>query len=366
MATIVALKYNTRSEGAKGGKKTRKKFKAIVRRASLGVPLLTKTFTSEGDAAAWARKTESEIERGLWLDTGKASSTRLGEALATYKTEVTPRKRSASSELSALHIIEEDAGALALLDLALPRLTGADFARLRDKWKRDGVKPSTIRRRMAILSHLYTIARKEWRMIGLHNPIGDVALPRVADARSRRTSNDEVTAICAATESKELADFLRLALATTMRRGELHALRWENVDLDGRIARLPPEVTKSLKGRNVPLSKTAITVLKGIGPRKSGPVFHYDPHTYTRAWRRAATRARDQYLDDCEKRGVEPDPHFLVDAKLHDLRHEGASRYAEKKKFNTLELAAITGHQDLRMLKRYVHPDARELAKRMG
>lgn len=364
MATIVTLKYQAKAKGGKN--KTRKKYKAIVRRASLGMPLLTKTFTSEDDAAAWARKAESEIERGLWLDTGKASSTRLREALETYKKEVTPCKRSATSELSALHIIQEDAGTLGLLDIALPRLTGADFARLRDKWKRDGVKPSTIRRRMAVLSHLYTIARKEWRMIGLHNPIGDVALPRIADARSRRTSNEEVAAVCEATESKELVEFLRLALATTMRRGELHALRWENVNLREHTAWLPPEVTKTLKGRKVPLSTAAIAVLKGIGVRKSGPVFHFNPHTYTRAWRRAVTRARKKYVADCEERSTEPDPHFLVDAKLHDLRHEGASRYAEKKKFNTIELAAITGHQDLRMLKRYVHPDARELAKRMG
>lgn len=88
--------------------------------------------------------------------------------------------------------------------------------------------------------------------------------------------------------------------------------------------------------------------------------------TPTRGLGGAVTRARARYLEDCEEHGTEPDPHFLVDAKLHDLRHEGASRYAEKKKFNTIELAAITGHQDLRMLKRYVHPDARELAKRMG
>lgn len=362
MATIIKLAYK-----GKGGKaKTRHKYKAIIRRASLGVPLLTKTFMTEDDADAWARKNESEIERGLWLDTGKASTTPLREALDTYEKEVTPRKRSATSELSALHIIHEDAGALGLLDTPLPRLTSTDFARLRDKWKRDGVKPSTIKRRMAVLSHLYTIARKEWRMVGLHNPIGDVALPRVADARSRRTSNEEIAAVCKATESKELADFLRLALATTMRRGELHALRWENINLREHTAWLPAEVTKTLKGRNVPLSTAATAVLEGMGARKSGPVFHFDPHTYTRAWRRAVTRARARYLEDCEEHGTEPDPHFLVDVKLHDLRHEGASRYAEKKKFNTIELAAITGHQDLRMLKRYVHPDARELAKRMG
>jgi len=170
-----------------------------------------------------------------------------------------------------------------------------------------------------------TVRRKEWRMTGPHNPIGDLALPRVDDARSRRTSNEEVAAICEATESKDRG----LPQARTRHHdatGELHALRWENVDLRQRTAWLPPEVTKTLKGRKAPLSTAAVTVLKGIGVRKSGAVFHYDPHTSTRAWRRAATRARSRYVAKCEKRGAEPDPHFLVDTKLHDLRHEGASR----------------------------------------
>lgn len=341
------------------------KHKAIIRRAALGVPLKTKTFKDEDSAKAWARKTESEIERGLWLDTGEAMRTRLRDALDRYEEEVTPGKRSAASERSLLRIIREDMGALGLLDTPLPRITGSDLARLRNRWKRD-VAASTIRRRMALLSHLYKIARKEWKMTGLHNPASDVELPRVSDERSRRITDAEITAVSAATNSRELASFLRLALATTMRRGELHALRWENVNLQARTAWLPPEVTKTKKGRDVPLSKAAIEALRDIGQRKTGPVFHFDAHTYTRAWRRAATRARKRYLAECEKLGSEPDPHFLVDARLHDLRHEGASRYAEKKRFNTLELAAITGHKDLRMLKRYVHPDARELAKRMG
>lgn len=158
MATIIKLAYKGRTKTGKA--KTRHKYKAIIRRASLGVPLLTKTFTSFDDADAWACKKESEIERGLWLDTGKASTTPLREALDTYEKEVTPRKRSAASERSALHIIREDAGALSVLETPLPRLTSAEFTRLRDKWKRDGVKPSTIKRRMAVLSHLYTIARR--------------------------------------------------------------------------------------------------------------------------------------------------------------------------------------------------------------
>ncbi|HYP67105.1 MAG TPA: tyrosine-type recombinase/integrase [Thiobacillaceae bacterium] len=48
--------------------------------------------------------------------------------------------------------------------------------------------------------------------------------------------------------------------------------------------------------------------------------------------------------------------------RFHDLRHEATSRLAEKLT-NILELAAVTGHKDLWMLKRYYHPRAEELAK---
>lgn len=335
--------------------------RARVRRAGIAK---SKAFERVGDAKAWARRVESEIERGAWKDLPPGAAMTLAAALDKYQKEITPRKRSASSEKSVLHIIREDSSGL--LDATLDRVTGADLAGLRDKWKRDGVSASTIRRRLALLSHLYGIARKEWRMPGLVNPVQDVRLPAVHDARSRRISDAELKAVCAATESRELGDFLRLALATTMRRGEVWALRWENVKLQDRTAWLPAEVTKRQKGRFVPLSRGAIAVLKEIGQKSRGPVFHFDPHTYTRAWRRAVDRARAQFVADCKERGEDADPNFLVDARLHDLRHEGASRYAEEKGFSTIELAAITGHKDLRMLNRYTHPNAKAIAKRMG
>jgi integrase len=54
----------------------------------------------------------------------------------------------------------------------------------------------------------------------------------------------------------------------------------------------------------------------------------------------------------------------LDDVHFHDTRHEAASRLAEKLS-NVLELSAVTGHKDLRMLKRYYHPRAEDLAKKL-
>ena len=50
----------------------------------------------------------------------------------------------------------------------------------------------------------------------------------------------------------------------------------------------------------------------------------------------------------------------IEDLRFHDLRHEATSRLFEKG-LNTMEVASITGHEDLKMLKRYTHLRAEDL-----
>ena len=54
------------------------------------------------------------------------------------------------------------------------------------------------------------------------------------------------------------------------------------------------------------------------------------------------------------------------DLRIHDLRHEATSRLFEDKGFNVIEAAAVTGHKNLQMLKRYTHLDPTQLAKKLG
>ena len=334
-------------------------WKAVIRLPRFGVRLKAKTFRLRADAEAWARKLESEIQRGAWKDNTAAERCTLRDALDRYETEVTPGKLSAYSEASVLRIIRADAGPL--LDRSLPRIDGAELASLRDKWKRDGVKPATIRRRMALLSHLFTVARKEWKMSGLHNPARDVTLPPVRDARTRRIDDRELAAIIAATGSRELPDFVRLLQESAMRRGELHSLRWKNVNLRDTTAFLPK--TKNGTSRTVPLSPGAVAILKKLPRRIDGRVFGMGVNAFTKAFGRAVRRARARYEAECAEKRVKPDPGFLVDVRLHDERHEATTRLAQT--FGMLDLRSITGHKDPRMLARYYNPDPKELAKRM-
>jgi integrase len=135
-----------------------------------------------------------------------------------------------------------------------------------------------------------------------------------------------------------------LALETAMRMGELLALQWEHVHLEQRWIRLVD--SKNGEGRNVPLSAKAVellTVLKGEKDR--GPVFTVSPGVASTLFRKA-----------CRAAGVSG-------IRFHDLRHEATTRLS--KKLSVLELAAVTGHRDLRSLQIYFNPHAWELAEKL-
>ena len=70
------------------------------------------------------------------------------------------------------------------------------------------------------------------------------------------------------------------------------------------------------------------------------------------------TALRGLWLRACKRAKIE-------DFRFHDLRHEATSRFFEKR-LNVMEVAAITGHKDLRMLQRYTHLRAEDLAVKLG
>ena len=55
----------------------------------------------------------------------------------------------------------------------------------------------------------------------------------------------------------------------------------------------------------------------------------------------------------------------IENLRFHDLRHEATTRLFEKG-LNIMEVASITGHKDLRMLRRYTHLKAEDLARKLG
>jgi integrase len=370
-------------------------WEAQVRRR--GYPAQSKTFTTKAEAEAWASMIESEMSRGVWVSRNEAEATTLYEALKRYEEEISLSKKGAAQEASVLKICQ----AADLAKRPLATIRSADIAKLRDEWLKD-YKPATVLRRLAVLSHVFNVARKEWGMESLSNPVELIRKPQPNNARTRRialgepaagvpdaddpesergTQDGELERVVTASNSALLPAIIWLAVETAMRRGEIVSLRWEHVDLKRRVAHLP--ATKNGDARDVPLSPRAISVLQalkdncagaddapkvaptsdGLGD-ENGRVFDIRSDAVTRAFKRAVARARERYLDECREGRRRADGKFLTDLRFHDLRHEATSRLASI--FPMHELTKITGHKDPRMLMRYYHPRAEDLAKKLG
>jgi integrase len=317
-----------------------------------GQPDLAKTFDAKEDAQKWARAIEREIDTGSFMPSQYASGQTLRELIDRYRKEVVPKLRGASTELFRLRTIERHLG-----HLSVAALTAAAIAGYRDR-RLEMVTASTCLRELQSLSAMLALAHREWQVIA-NNPVQSIRKPSPNRPRERRLSQgDEARLLAELTPSERLSDgkwprgvrnfwikpLVQLALETAMRRGELLALRWEYIDLIKRTAYLP--VTKNGLSRTVPLSTAAVKVLEALPRAIDGRVFPVTPNAVKQAWDRARARAG------------------LSDLHLHDLRHESTSRLAER--LNVLELAAITGHRDLRMLQRYTHLSPESLASKIG
>lgn len=347
-------------------------WQAKIRRR--GYPIQSRTFPKKIDAEAWARGVENAMDRGVFVSRAEAESTTLKEALERYQQEITPRKKGAAVE----HYRIAGLLALPLAARTLAGIRGAEVAKLRDARLAAGLAPSTVAKELALLSHLFGIAQKEWG-IEVDNPVKKIGKPKIDNARDRRLSAEEMTYLLAALDDPGAAvkikdrdrrnewtpTIARFAIETAMRQGELLALDWQHVDLARQTAHLPD--TKNNTPRTVPLSLAAVTLIKGGGDvvrLRRGKVFATTASALKQSFSRAVARGRRNYLADCKKAGNEPAAGFLADLTFHDLRHEATSRLAEKLQLH--ELMKVTGHKDTRMLARYYHPRAEDLAKKLG
>lgn len=147
-----------------------------------------------------------------------------------------------------------------------------------------------------------------------------------------------------------------------MRRGEVLALTWANVDLIAKTAYLP--VTKNGHSCAVPLVGDALTVLEEM-PRGDGRVFSAGANGVTQAWIRARQKARRLYEAQYQREGIAPDPEYLLHARLHDARHTRATELAEAG-LSVIELSTVTGHRTLSQLARYARVRPAALVDRLN
>lgn len=275
----------------------------------------------------------------------------LKDGLDRYKKQVSILKKGCEQEQYRLRKIASSF----LGKKVIRSITSVDIATYRDQRlnainerTQKPISAATVRLELSVLSNFFDIARIEWGLCD-GNPVVNVRKPKTPPGRDRRLTAREdrqILRYCFGHANKELYSIVVIALETAMRQGEILGLCWEHINLKSRIAHLPD--TKNGTKRDVPLSIKARDALIRLGVKQRGKVFEYTSNGLKSTWRFMIQKLK-----------IEDPPHF------HDLRHEAVSRLFELGTFDMMEVAAISGHKSLSMLKRYTHLKAGKLVKKL-
>jgi integrase len=310
-----------------------------------GVPVQSATFERLTDARKWAQHTESAIREGRHFKTIEAKRHTLTEAIERYIKQVMPRKaRAGSNQEGQLEWWKEQLGVYSLADVT-PALIAEYREKLSEgKLSSDKLRtPATVNRYLAALSHVFTVAVKEWGWME-DNPLRKVTKLKEPRGRVRFLSDDERSRLlkaCQESEGSYLYIVVVLALSTGARRMEILGLHWKDVDLNRGIITLHD--TKNGERRILPLVSHALTLMQEhtkVRLLNSDLVFPSHnlkkPMDIRTPWETALKRAE------------------VYDFRFHDLRHSAAS-YLVMNGASLAEIAEVLGHKTLQMVKRYAH-----------
>ena len=310
-----------------------------------GYPAMSATFDTKAEANLWAAKEEKRLAEQTPAQVVRQirdQDYKLQDAFDRYLVEILPSKKPTTQERDrgSIRRLCRDYGAV-----ALAKIDGQMLSGMIRQWQSNGLGANSVRLYLSHLSHLYNIARKEWGMLELINPVELVRKPKLPQGRDRRLVGDEearLLAVCTAM-NPELADIVILAIETAMRQGEIMKMEWRHIHwLDHTCTSYD---TKNGETRVVPLSVRAEEALQRQqqrGTGRDGKVWKYTNDGMRTVYKRAVQRA-----------GIEG-------LTFHDLRHEATSRFCEKG-LPIMTVQAITGHKSTQMLKRYTHISGKAL-----
>jgi integrase len=317
------------------------KYHVQVRRRAYGS--ITKSFSTKRDAEAWARLMEVKLDRNeLGTDRTILEQLTLGELVIRYRDQVTVTKKGWEQETWRLNAFLRHR----ICRKKLSKLSSVDFASYRDD-RLKVVKPKSLKTELSPIHNLFEVARDEWGIPIMANPLDKVKLKAPDNRRERRLRDGELERILEAASNRQnpyIVPIILFALETAMRRGEILSLTWMQVDWKRSSATLSD--SKNGHSRTIPLTPTAQQILGSIDP-SSEKVFPTTANAVRLNWQRII---KDANIEDL---------HF------HDLRHEAISKLFELG-LTVPEVASISGHRDARMLLRYAHASANLVAAKLS
>lgn len=311
-----------------------------------GFKVHTATFSKISDAKKWSNKVESCILEGRY--TNESIKHSVEECIDRYIKEVLPckpsKEQNKKQQEKQLLWWKSHIGGLLLSDNLQSSISKyRDILSNSLTVKGTKMSASTVNGYLMSLSHLFTIAVKEWGLLET-NPVFNVSKKKLGRGRCRFLSDDErdrLLRACRETSGQFLETIVVLALSTGARKMEILSIRWKDIDFKRRVITL--HSTKNGEIRIIPLVSFAYDKLTSLF---NNTVYPEEFVFYSRNYYRP-TNIEDKWRKALRIAGIE-------DFRFHDLRHSAAS-YLAMNGATMHEIAEILGHKTLHMVKRYAH-----------
>jgi integrase len=325
---------------------------------------ILKTPTSKG----YTKKTIEEFLTKHFLPELKQNPEVRASTYESYRGVIEQRTKREGKKREKIASIVDDIGSVRVGEFTIEN--GSAWIASMQGRASDGRGKRTIQLAVRVLKQAYRVAYNDPKH-GV-NPIANLALPKAPERRQHILDLNETRRLLTAALATEWGPLFYLAVATSARQGELFALRWENVDLDGGKAHVVETVSRGYQNephkagdpktkasyRTLFLDEGSVRLLRDhreqqTGPNPLGLVF---PSASTTEGRGGSFLSKDNVTGRVL-------PRLLASANIgksrgaitfHTLRHVGNS-LLDAKGVPASTLQRRLGHADRTVTQRYTH-----------
>jgi integrase len=199
---------------------------------------------------------------------------------------------------------------------------------------------ASIKHQLILVRRLFNLAIK-WKLYAGPNPVKAVDMPRVDNQKTEYLTDEELTRLHGVLDNwpfDDSAAFVKFALYTGLRRGELFKLTWDAVDFErGMVTLANPKGGKTI---TLPVSEAALDVLRGLN--------RTSPYVFPGKGGKQRTDFKGPWQRIRKAAGLP------ADFRFHGLRHHFASALVS----NGVDLAVVRElltHKDAHTTQRYAH-----------
>jgi integrase len=284
-------------------------------------------------------KVKGEIAEGKWFERLPGEDRTFEELMEKYMAEHSainkaPRSHERDKSLKK-HLVDFFGNS------PLVKITPSLIAEYKTARRATGISPRTLNYELALMSHAFTLAIKEWEWVR-ENPVKKVSKEKVNNLIERWLTLEEENKLLESSLDW-LKEIMSFAIATGFRESEILDLKWPLVDLSRRTITILEQ--KNQGPDTLPLNERALNILKERSRmRPDGTEFVFCTQKGTRIGSRNLLRA---FYSALRKSKIEP-------LRFHDLRHTFATRLVQAG-VDLYTVQKLGRWKNISMVMRYAH-----------